>query len=221
MTPKRVLYNHHMKHVITVLLVFTSVVYSFGQSNPKVVQFSGRIISIEDEKINKLIYTNIAVKGTSRGTTSDIDGFFSIPVREGEVVVASRVGYQDTEIPIPDTVDGTFYTEDIIMQKADLFLPETFIYPWPDKDFFKIEFLALEVDNLLQDLAENNLSPEKIEALKAILPADGGEVSKLQLQQATQAYYYNGQARPMNVFNPLSWKKFVDAIKRGDFKKKD
>ncbi len=203
------------------LLTLTLLIMCFGlaaQQDAKVVQFSGRVIAVEEGKIEKLIYTNIAVKGTSRGTTSDIDGFFSLPVREGETVVFSRIGYERKEFTIPVVARGISLTKDIILSKDTLFLPETLIYPWPDKDFFKIEFLALEVGNSLEDLAADNLSPEKLEVLREMLPVDGGEISKMELRQAAQSYYYYGQIRPQNIFNPLSWKKFIDAIKRGDFK---
>jgi len=168
-----------------------------AQDKVKVVQFSGRVISMEDDRINELIYTNIAVKGTARGAVSDIDGFFSLPVRETETVVFSRIGYETKEFQVPEGLEGNLYSKDIILAKDTLFLPEAFIYPWPDKDYFKIEFLALEVSNPIEELAQENLAPEQ------------------------QAYYYVGQTRPMNIFNPLSWKKFIDAIKNGDFKKKE
>lgn len=192
----------------------------FSQSND-VIQFSGRVITTENNKIEKLIYANIAVKGTPRGTTSGIDGFFSLAVAKGETVLFSSIGYETKEFIIPDDIEGNLYSKDIILQKDTLFLPEAMIYPWPDKDFFKIEFLALEVENALEDIVSENLSAEKLEILREVLPVDGGEISKLELRQATQAYYYNGQFKPQNIFNPLSWKKFIDAIKKGDFKKKD
>jgi len=192
----------------------------FSQSND-VIQFSGRVITTENNKIEKLIYANIAVKGTPRGTTSGIDGFFSLAVAKGEIVLFSSIGYETKEFIIPDDIEGNLYSKDIILQKDTLFLPEAMIYPWPDKDFFKIEFLALEVENALEDIVSENLSAEKLEILREVLPVDGGEISKLELRQATQAYYYNGQFKPQNIFNPLSWKKFIDAIKKGDFKKKD
>ena len=47
----------------------------WSQEPPKVVQFSGRTFAIEDDRLINLIYTNVAVAGTSRGTSSDIDGF--------------------------------------------------------------------------------------------------------------------------------------------------
>lgn len=208
--------------ILAVLIgLFTLTSTLMGQEAVKVVQFSGRVISMEDDRINQLMYTNIAVKGTSRGTVSDIDGFFSLPVRETETVIFSRIGYEPKEFQVPQDLDGNLYSKDIILTKDTLFLPEAFIYPWPDKDYFKIEFLALEVGNPLEELVQQNLAPERIELLRSILPVDGGEVSKIELQQAQQAYYYAGQTRPMNIFNPLSWKKFIDAIKNGDFKKKE
>ncbi len=195
---------------------------TYGQNQPNVIQFSGKVIAMEEDKIEKLMFTNIAVKGTSRGTSSDIDGFFSLAVRVGESVLFSRIGFETFEFVIPEVdEDLTMYSKDIIMKKDNEFLPEAFIYPWPDKDFFKIEFLALEVDRDLQDIVDQNISPEMIEILKQTLPVDGGEVSKMELRQAAQSYYYAGQIRPQNIFNPLSWKKFIDAIKRGDYKKKD
>jgi hypothetical protein len=210
-------------HKITVailgLLLGLGPTYLSAQSD--VIQFSGRVITTENNKIEKLIYANVAVKDTPRGTTTGIDGFFSLAVAKGETVLFSTIGYETKAYVIPDDIEGNLYSKDIIMQKDTLFLPEAFIHPWPDKDFFKIEFLALEVDNALEDIVAQNLSPERLEVLRQILPVDGGEVSKLELRQATEAYYYNGQFRPQNIFNPLSWKKFIDSIKNGDFKKKD
>jgi hypothetical protein len=211
---------HHSLFIV--MLICTSYLTALSQANDslKVVQFSGRVINTEENRIQKLMYVNIAVKGTPRGTVSDIDGFFSLAVREGESVLFSSIGFETRDYTIPTGISGNLYSKDIVMTKDTLFLPEAMIYPWPDKDFFKIEFLALEINNALQAIVEENLSAEKMEILREILPSDGGEVSKLELRQAAQAYYSYGQLKPQNIFNPLSWKKFIDAIKNGDFKKK-
>ena len=189
-----------------------------AQDEAKVVQLSGQIA---DERGEVPLYTNIAVKGTSRGTVCRIDGFYSLPVRENEVIIFSRIGYMDQEYQVPDGIEGTFISKDVVLKKDTLYLPEAVISPWPDRDFFEIEFLALEVDNYLEDIAYENLSPAKLDILRQILPVDGTEVCRIELQQNAQAYYSAGQFRPQNIFNPLSWKKFIDAIRRGDFKKKD
>ncbi len=200
--------------IITLLFCCTGQLVA--QDSVKVIQFSGRITDVSG---TKLLYTNIAVKGTARGTVSDIDGFFSLPVRESETVQFTRIGYHLEEFTIPANVEGNLYSQDIIMSKDTLFLPEALIYPWPDRDFFEIEFLALEVDEYnVEELARENLAPEKLAMLRQVLPADGAEVSKIELQQIQRAYYHYGQFRPQNIFSPLSWKKFIDAIRRGDFK---
>jgi len=41
------------------------------------------------------------------------------------------------------------------------------------------------------------------------------------MRKQASNYYYYGQRPPMNIFNPIAWKKFFDAWKKGDFKKKD
>lgn len=210
-------------HRITVAILgmFLWLGSTYMTAQTEVVQFSGRVVTTENNKIEKLIYANVAVKDSPRGTTTGIDGFFSLAVAEGETVIFSTIGYETQEYLIPTDIEGNLYSKDIIMQRDTLFLPEAFIHPWPDKDFFKIEFLALEINNTLEDLVAENLSPEKLATLRQILPVDGGEVSKLELRNAAEAYYYNGQFKPQNIFNPLSWKKFIDSIKNGDFKKKD
>lgn len=200
------------------ILIFLFVgISSYAQESTRVVQLSGQII---DNEGKVPLYTNVVVKGTSRGTVCRIDGFYSLPVRTGEEIIFSRIGFVDQEYTVPDDGEGTFVTHDVTLVKDTLFLPEAFIKPWPDRDFFEIEFLALDVDNYYEDIAYQNLSPEKLEILSQVLPVDGREVANIELQRNAQAYYSAGQFKPQNIFNPLSWKKFIDAIRRGDFKKK-
>ena len=53
------------------------------------------------------------------------------------------------------------------------------------------------------------------------MPADGREASGMVIRQQARNYIYTGQTKPMNIFNPIAWKNFIDAWRRGDFKKKD
>ncbi|MFC4872322.1 SusC/RagA family TonB-linked outer membrane protein [Negadavirga shengliensis] len=43
---------------------------------------------------------SVLVKGTTRGTVSDIDGEFTLQVSDGEVIVASFIGYETKEVPV-------------------------------------------------------------------------------------------------------------------------
>ncbi len=61
-----------------------------------------------------LIGVNVVVKGTSRGTVTDVDGKFSIEANEGETLVFSYTGYKDLEVPITNqTVINLGLSEDI------------------------------------------------------------------------------------------------------------
>lgn len=57
--------------------------------------------TVRDSQGEPLIGATVAVKGTSTGTTTDIDGNFTLPnVGKGTLVV-SYVGYTPAEIKIP------------------------------------------------------------------------------------------------------------------------
>lgn len=62
---------------------------------------TGTVISSDDKE--PLIGVNISVKGTIRGTTTDLDGIYSITLREGdETLVFSYAGYERIEIMVGD-----------------------------------------------------------------------------------------------------------------------
>jgi hypothetical protein len=194
-----------------------------GQTQePRVVQFSGKVVSGADENESPVVlpYAVVAVKGTSRGTLTDITGFFSIVVRTDETLVFSSLGYKDVYVPVPDTLTGDYHSMVVVMRRDTFLLPTVVIYPWPDPDNFTKEFLAMDVHNDLEDIAEENLSPEKMEMLREIVPTDGPEHTQLYLKQQSQKYYYEGQLKPQRIFDAFAWKEFIQAWKRGDFKKK-
>lgn len=191
-----------------------------AQDNPHVVQLSGKVVTEEDGKIDLVPYAAIGVKGTSRGTYSDYTGFFSIPVRPGETLVFNVLGFKTAYYTVPDTLTSKRYTMFQILTKDEILLPEAVIYPWPDPDNFVEEFLAMNVTNDLEDIAKENLSEKAMEELREYLPSDGPEHTALYLKRQSSNYYYAGQVRTPQILNAFAWKEFIQAWKRGDFKKK-
>ncbi|MDH3648513.1 MAG: carboxypeptidase-like regulatory domain-containing protein [Saprospiraceae bacterium] len=185
-----------------------------------VIQFSGLVVTEEMGDLIPLPFTNILLQQSGRGTFSNLDGFFSIVAKKGEVVLFSSVGYKTVEFVIPDTLTENRYTIYQIMSKDTITLPETVVYPWPSREHFKIEFLALEIPGDLQNRAEENLAAATLERLRENLPHDGGETSGYYLRRQAESYYSFGQAKPIHVLNPLAWARFFKAWKNGDFKKK-
>jgi len=199
-------------------------VQSFGQKRVApndVIQFSGVVVTEDEGEIVFLPYTNVAVEGTSRGTVTESDGFFSVVVVKGEKIVFSRIGYENAELTIPDTLSSNYYSIVQPLTQDTILLPEAVIMPWPSRKHFKQEFLAMDVTDELEQRARENLDAVTLMELRESLPIDGGEATSTVLRENAKRSYYYGQLKPQNILNPLAWKKFIDAWKKGDFKKKD
>lgn len=211
-----------------VFLFFLSFLCACGitqaQTDPpkQIVEFSGMVFYEDDNgKPAPLPYTNVAVMGTSRGASADYDGFFSFIALPGETIVFSRIGFKTVEIKIPDTLRADKYRWIQIMTEDNILLPEAIIMPWPSKEHFKQEFFAIDITNELRENANANLAEDKMREIRYSVPADGREASSILIKQQANDYVYTGQIKPQNIFNPLAWKKFIEAWRRGDFKNKE
>ncbi len=212
-----------MKYLIPLFLfVFLASFNTQAQelNDEQLIQFSGMVLDGSDTDLYPIPYTNVYVKGKGRGTYSDFKGFFSIVVEKGDSIGFSAIGYRTVEIAIPDTLTDERYSLIQLMSQDTINLPETIVFPWPSKDHFKLEFLAMDVTKEMQEKAVENMAQDALARQRDIVALDGNEHADFYLRQQSRQYYYIGQTPPMNIFNPISWKKFFDAWKDGDFKKK-
>ena len=192
----------------------------FSQTDNQLIQFSGMVVDGTTSQMFPLPYTNILVKGKGRGTYSDFDGFFSIVVEKGDLIEFTALGYKTVQYQIPDSLTNDRYSIIQLMTKDTINLPETVVFPWPSREHFKLEFLAMDVTSELQKKANENLANETLERMRSAVASDGPENTSFYLRQQARKTYYTGQAPPMNIFSPVAWKQFFDAWKNGDFKKK-
>lgn len=195
--------------------------YSQVSEQDSVIQFSGLVVTEGPEgEAVVLPFTNIGIIGTSRGTSSDSEGYFSIVAKKGETVRFTRIGFKDVDYTIPDTLSQTLYFYVQIMSEDEYLLDAAVIFPWPDREYFKYEFLAIDISDDLREKAEENVAAEVLEELRYSVPADGAEATSIVLKENARNFQYVGQTKPQQIFNPIAWKQFIDAWKRGDFKKK-
>ncbi len=189
-------------------------------ANEKAVQFSGVVLTEENRQLLPVPYADIYIKGKKRGTFSDLKGYYSFVAEKGDMVVFSSVGFRKVEIKIPDTLRDNRYTFIQLMTKDTFNLPETVIYPWPSREHFKIDFLAMNVHERMNELAMRNLASKTLKKMRREVPYDGNENGDYLMRQQSQSYYSMGQYKPMNIFSPIAWKDFFDAWKAGKFKRK-
>jgi hypothetical protein len=209
-----------MKKISIFFIFLFSLTKIFAQQGEQLIQFTGIVTAEERGELMPIPYANVYMKNKSRGTYSDMKGYFSFVAAKGEKIVFSSVGFKSVEITIPDTLTDSRYSVVQMLSKDNVNLPATVIYPWPSREHFKIEFLALNVHDELHKRAMENLAEKELRRMRRELAYDGKETSKLFLQEKANQAYYAGQFRPMNIFNPLAWAKFVQAWKEGKFKQK-
>ncbi len=211
-----------LKSFLIILVFSLSITFVFSQSfiDSNLVQFSGMIVTDQRNEPLPIPYAHVGVENTRRGTYADRNGFFSLVVQKGENLVFSAVGFKKAHYTVPGDLPDNRYSVFQILYSDTLSLPETVIYPWPSRENFKQEFLALDVSDKLREIAAKNLADNAMANLRNSLPRDGRETFSSYQQQVVQNYYYAGQYRPINLFNVVAWKKFFDAWKEGKFKKK-
>lgn len=207
-------------YIVLILSFITTVAQAQRTNGDDLVQFSGMVLDGSTSELFPVPYTNILVKNKGRGTYSDFQGFFSIVVEKGDTIVFSAVGYSTVEFEIPTDLEDNRYSLVQLMTQDAINLPETVVFPWPSREHFKLEFLAMDVTPELQERATRNLANETLERMRNEVKKDGRENANYYLRQQSRDYYHIGQQPPMNIFNPVAWKKFFDAWKQGDFKRK-
>ncbi len=191
------------------------------QNGEDLVQFSGMVLDGTNSQLFPVPYATVLIKNDGRGTYANLEGFFSLVTHKGDSIIFSALGYADAVYVVPDTLQDDKYSIVQLMTKNNIDLPTAVVFPWPSRDHFKLEFLAMDVTQELQSIASQNLSADKLEKLQQTVPLSGAENGSYYLRQQARQTYYIGQRPPMNIFSPIAWKQFFDGWKRGDFKKKD
>lgn len=208
-----------------ILFVFVFSLFSLqvlqAQQKPNLIQLSGLVLDgSDDAHLVPVPYANIYVLGKWRGTYSDFNGFFSLVVERGDSLEFSAVGYKTVKFAVPDSLVDDRYSMVQLMTRDTVNLPTAVVFPWPSKEHFKLEFLAMDVSSEMQERAMRNLANERLQQMQYGVVMDANENADYYLRQQANANYYIGQTPPMNIFNPFAWKQFFDAWKRGDFKRK-
>lgn len=206
--------------ILSIILIgFVTSMMAQAKKDNNVVQVSGIVMT--SDSLYPVSYATIAIKGTSRGTYANYEGFFSIVARKGETLQFAAIGYESKEYTIPGDHIGDRLTLVQLLTDDAYNLPETVVFPWPSREHLKLEFLALDVRKDLEDRAQENLEQRQLAAIGEAMAMDGNENGDLYLRQQAQSYYhYGGQTPYQGIFNAFAWAKFIKAWKNGDFKRK-
>lgn len=200
---------------IACLILFATE--NFAQKD-SVVQLYGVIMT--SDSLRAIPAASVVVEGKGRGTITNVDGVFSIAVLKGDRITFSSIGYKDRLIIIPKNLQDNQYSVIQLMDNDTTYLPATVIKSRLTREQFERDFVNNNFKDDYYEIARQNMSEEKRAALLANLPNDGREAVNFQFRQQAAKYYYAGQTPPIGLLNPAAWGNFIQAWKRGDFKRR-
>jgi hypothetical protein len=185
--------------------------------NKSLVQLSGIVLGADS--LDYMPFVAIYEKSKKRGTFSDSYGFFSMVARKGDTLTFSTFGMKDAFYVIPDTLTQKEYSLIQILQADTTQLNEVEVYPWPTKEELYNYLLSLDAPDDEIMAAASNMSAAQMANLMANMPVGGSVTYKHSYNNRTSQLYWSGQAPPINILNPIAWAQFVDAWRKGKFKK--
>jgi hypothetical protein len=190
----------------------------FETSRDSVVQLYGVVMTADS--LVGIPAVSIMVKGQNRGTITNNSGVFSIVVLKGDQVEFTHVTYKSKTISIPRNLEGNQYSVVQLMVADTVYLPATIIRPRPTPEQFARDFVNNKVPDDDIEIARQNTSATKRRVWLQTTPGDGGEATRVQFNKIANRAVYQGALPPQNLFNPAAWASFIEAWKRGDFKRK-
>jgi hypothetical protein len=213
-----------MKKIVLLILV-CSCFFSkrseaqFETVKDSVVQLFG--IVMRADSLDGIEAVSVTIRGSNRGTITNHQGVFSIVALKGDIIEFSHVSYKPKTITIPRDIAGNQYSIVQLMVEDTAYLPATIIRPRPTPEQFARDFVNTKVPDDDIEIARKNNDAAKRKILLQNTPADGGETMNMQMRNVANKARYQGQVPPMNIFNPAAWQEFIQAWKRGDFKRKN
>lgn len=205
--------------VFTILLTLPQVIQAQDINDDDLIQFSGVVLN--GDSLSPIPFANIIELKTNRGTTSDYYGYFSFVAQKGDSILFSSLGYKKSIFVIPDTLNTKRYSLIQMLVGDTVLLQEHVVYPWPSKEQFKEAFLNLRVPDTDLERAQRNLAHAILKEKAFRTPMQHGSINfKLSQQERNRKLYTAGQFPSYTILNPIAWAKFIQAWKRGDFKKK-
>jgi hypothetical protein len=202
------------KRVYLVVLLVTAVGVmgiTNSQAQKRIIQLSGVVLG--EDSISGLPGAHVYVPKAGRGTSTQPNGFFSMPVLEGDSVVISSVGYHRRHYIVPlGTSD--FTTIIIEMVTDNTFLKEVTILPFPTEEVFKQAVLALNVPMDNGGYDKRNLNAELMALMMQNTPMDGNLNYRYYMDQYTNSISDRSVVRTNPFLNPFNWARFYRDLKQ-------
>lgn len=209
--------------LLATLLTFT--LHGQVQNEVEPIQIHGVVVS-NDSLIQLLPNVQILVKSRGQMTTSNVDGFFSLVAMPGDTVYFQHIGFKLQKLWVPDTLDGDAFLSRITLEWDTEVLDPVIVYPWPSRENFKEEFLAMEIQTTEMDIANRNLAMDELRARALAMGYDAKEMQNYLISMQNQQLYNQGRIYGGSptagggaailgaLTNPFAWTQLFQSLKR-------
>jgi hypothetical protein len=130
------------------------------------------------------------------------------------------LGFKKAQYIIPSNLPESRYSIIQVLNRDTFELATTVIYAWPTREQIYEYFLTAPIPDDDVERARKNLAQEKITDMAINMPMDASMNFRNSMSNYNTRLYTAGQIPMNNLLNPIAWAKFVEAWKKGDFKKK-
>ena len=210
-----------MQRALLFIFLLTCSFQASAQEGKKPVQLHGVIVS-NDSLIQLLPNVQILVKSRGQMTVSDRDGFFSLVAMPGDTVLFQHIGFRLNRFWVADTLEGEHFLARIVLEWDTEVLDPVIVYPWPSKENFKEEFLAMKIETTELDIAQRNLALDELRARAAAMGYAAAEMQDYLITMQNQQLYNEGRYYGGNgasailgaLSNPFAWTELFQSLKR-------
>ena len=210
-----------------ILLLFCLALLSSDLHGQEVkpIQLHGIVVSNDSLK-QLLPNVQILVKSRGQMTISDLNGFFSLVAMPGDTLFFQHIGFKLQKFWVDDTLDGDEFLSRVVLEWDTEILDPVIVYPWPSKENFKEEFLAMEVQTNEMDIAQRNLALDQLRQRAVTMGYDAAEMQDYLITMQNQQLYNEGRiyGNGMNatgasailgaLSNPFAWQQLFQSLKR-------
>ena len=195
---------------------FHSATLTYDSIQEVVVQVSGLVVT--GDSLTPLPYATVYRARDSRGTMTDANGFFSLPALEGDTLQFSSTGFIHRYAVIDDGGENNRISIVQPMSRDTVMISDAIIYPWPSRERFKQEFLALGLQDGSMTISDQAIDPFDVYDRLIDVGMDGQAASTEVMRQMSMEMHYGGYPTT-NILNPVAWARFIQALKNGDLKR--
>ncbi|MGY8888559.1 MAG: hypothetical protein ACKVJY_05905, partial [Flavobacteriales bacterium] len=105
------------------------------------------------------------------------------------------------------------------MSRDTVMINNAYIYPWPSRDAFRKEFMALGLEEDAYSVGQQAINPFDIYDRLIDVGLDGQALASQDAREIALEYSNLGGIPTTNLLNPVAWAQFLKALKNGDLKR--